>query len=182
MTCRESRLSKTSGAGTNITFRIVNWGATSSSGTWYIFDVADSTALDFAVLGSVSPALTPIEAWRLQWFSTTNNSGPAADTAIATSDGMPNLLKYALGLNPLVATNDPVAGDISTGYLRLTVPKNPQATDVSFYVEVTGNIMTGWTTNGTTIDINTASLLVAHANAPIASSAEAFIRLRVSRP
>ncbi len=34
-----------------VTFRIVNYGATSSGGTWYIFDVADSTAPDLAVQG-----------------------------------------------------------------------------------------------------------------------------------
>ena len=126
--------------------------------------------------------LAPIEAWRLQWFGTTANSGPAADTAVATSDGLPNLLKYALGLNPLVATNDPVTGDISTGYLRLTVPKNPQATDVSFYVEATGDLAAAWSTNGTTIDVNTATLLQAYANTPVASSDQGMIRLRVSRP
>jgi len=35
----------------NVTFRIVNWGGTSASGTWYIFDVANSTAPDFVVQG-----------------------------------------------------------------------------------------------------------------------------------
>ena len=126
--------------------------------------------------------LTPIEAWRLQWFGTAANSGVAADTATPTSDGIPNLLKYALGLNPLVATNDPVTGDITTGYLRLTSPKNPQATDVSFQVEATTDLTTGWTTNGTTMDTNTATLLQAHQNTPVATSEGGFIRLRVSRP
>jgi uncharacterized repeat protein (TIGR01451 family) len=296
-------------AGSNVTFRIVNWGGSGSGGTWYVFDVAASTALDFEVRGTVTPvilpvadlavsmthagsftqgdtndtytltvtnsgaapsagtvsvtdalpagltataiggtgwtadlgtltctrsdalalgasyppitvtvsvwtnapasvtnvatvsgggetnvannttsdptaiiALAPIEAWRLQWFGTTANSGAAADTAIATSDGMPNLLKYALGLNPLVATNDPVAGDITTGYLRLTAPKNPQATDVSFFVEVTGDLTAAWSTNGTVTDIDTPMLLQAHDNTPVASSPGGFIRLRVSRP
>ena len=95
---------------------------------------------------------------------------------------MPNLLKYALGLDPLVATNDPVASDISTGYLRLTLPKNPQATDVSFYVEVTDDLTAAWSTNGTTVDTNTPTLLQVHDNTPIASSAGGFIRLRVTRP
>src|ERR1035441_9301351 len=36
------------GPGTNVTFRIVNWGATSAGGTWYVFDVAGSAAPDFA--------------------------------------------------------------------------------------------------------------------------------------
>src|ERR1051325_10705841 len=94
-----------------------------------------NTANDTASDPTAIIPLTPIQAWRLQWFGTTANSGVAADTYIGTSDGMENLLKYALGLNPLVATNNPVVVDISSGYLRLTSPKNPNATDVSFHVE-----------------------------------------------
>ena len=171
------------GAGTNITFRIVNYGGTGSAGNWYIFDVANSTAADIEVQGTVSSlaALTPIQTWRLQWFGTTSNSGPAADTAVGTSDGMPNLLKYALGLNPLVPTSSPVTGDISTGYLRLTTPKNPQATDVDFRVEVADEVTAGsWTTNGTTLDIDTATQLQVHDDMPVTASPRRFIRLSVS--
>ncbi|HOX55598.1 MAG TPA: DNA/RNA non-specific endonuclease [Candidatus Paceibacterota bacterium] len=297
------------GAGTNVTFRIANWGATSGNGTWYIFDKDVSSAPDFAVQGTVLPAaapvadlaiglshsgsftqgdtgrsysitvtnigagdtvgtvtvtnvlpaglvatalsgsgwsadfgtltcsrsdalpagasyppitvtvnvltnapasitntatvlgggeinlanntasdpttiiaLAPVELWRLYWFGTTANAGAAADTAIATSDGMPNLLKYALGLDPLTPAVNPVVGDIDTGYLRLTVPRNPDATDVSFHVEVATDLLGQWSTNETTVDINTATLLQAHYNTPVASSDRAFIRLRVSRP
>jgi len=42
------------GAGTNVTFRIVNYGGTSSVGTWYVFDTANSSALDFALQGTVT--------------------------------------------------------------------------------------------------------------------------------
>jgi uncharacterized repeat protein (TIGR01451 family) len=152
-------------------------------GTTYHFRVAATNAIGASSgQDQAFTTLAPIEAWRLQWFGTAANDGAAADTAVATSDGMPNLLKYALGLDPLVATNDPVAGDITTGYLRLTVPKNPQATDVSFQVEVTGDLMGAWTTNGTTVDTDTATLLQAHQNTPVASSEGGFIRLRVRRP
>jgi DNA/RNA endonuclease G (NUC1) len=167
-------------SGSNITFRIVNWGGTSSGGTWYIYDVANSTALDFAVQGTLT-APTPIQSWRLQWFGTVANSGAAADTAIASSDGMPNLLKYAYGLDPLVATNDPLVADITTGYLRLTLPKNPNATDVTFQVQVTGDLTQPWTTNGTTIDQNTATLLQVHDTTPVNTAVGGrFMRLQVS--
>ena len=43
------------GADTNVNFRIVNWGGTNPNGTWYIYDVAGSSALDFAVQGVVTP-------------------------------------------------------------------------------------------------------------------------------
>ena len=96
---------------------------------------------------------------------------------------MANLLKYAFGLNPLVATNSPLVGDISTGYLRVMLPKNPNATDISFHVEATGDLNASWTTNGTTIDQNTAALLQVHDNALVNSAANSqFMRLRVSRP
>jgi endonuclease G len=168
-------------SGSNITFRIVNWGG-GSGGTWYIYDVSNSTALDFAVQGEVT-SLTPIQSWRQQWFGTVANSGAAADTAIATSDGMPNLLKYALGLNPLIPTNSPLVADISTGYLRATLPKNPNATDVSFNVQVTGDLTQPWTTNGTTIDQNTATLLQVHDNTAVSTAVGGrFMRLQVSDP
>jgi uncharacterized repeat protein (TIGR01451 family) len=173
------------GAGTNVTFRIVNWGGTSSNGTWYIFDVSNSIALDLELRGTVAPAvvpLTPIQLWRLQWFGTTADSGAAADTTIA-ANGMPNLLSYALGLNPLVPTNNPVVGDIDTGYLRLTVPRNPSATDISFYVELSDGLApSSWSTNGTTVVSNTPALLQVRDNAPVGSSAGGYMRLRVSRP
>ncbi len=127
-------------------------------------------------------ALTPIQAWRLQWFGTTADTGDAADATVATSDGMPNLLKYALGLNPLVPAANPAVGDISTGYLRLTLPKNPAATDVIFSIEVTADLLVPWTANGVIIDQDTPSLLQAHGNVPVNSAATGFIRLRVARP
>jgi DNA/RNA endonuclease G (NUC1) len=47
------------GAGTNVTFRIVNYGGTSSGGTWYVFDTANSTALDLALQGTVAASSVP---------------------------------------------------------------------------------------------------------------------------
>jgi hypothetical protein len=170
------------GAGTNVTFRIVNYGGSNPAGNWYLFDVANSSAPDFAVAGSVSPALTPIESWRLQYFGTTADSGPSADTAISSNDGMPNLLKYALGLNPLIATNNPIVGDISTGFLRLTLPKNPNATDISFHVEVSPDVTGPWTSNGTVIDQNSSILLQVHDGTAVGDAPRGFIRLNVTRP
>jgi hypothetical protein len=76
-----------------------------------------------------------------------------------------------------------VAGGINGGYLRLASPKNPDATDVSFQLELTDDLApSAWTTNGTTVDVNTATLFEAHVNAPVVSSAGVFIRLHVTRP
>lgn len=46
-------------AGTNVTFRIVNYGGTSSAGTWYIFDTANNTTPDFEIRGTVAQVVGP---------------------------------------------------------------------------------------------------------------------------
>ncbi len=47
------------GANTNVTFRIVNYGGSNAGGTWYIYDVAGTTALDLAVQGTVTQIVNP---------------------------------------------------------------------------------------------------------------------------
>jgi hypothetical protein len=95
---------------------------------------------------------------------------------------MPNLLKYALDLNPLIPAANPVIGDISTGYLRLTSPKNPDATDITFLIEMTGDLTLPFTTNGITVDQNTPTLLQGHDNTPVSSPTNGFMRLHITRP
>jgi hypothetical protein len=51
---------------------------------------------------------TQLEVWRHQNFGTLNSDGAAADHASPAKDGIPNLVKYALGLapsQPVVGTN-----------------------------------------------------------------------------
>ena len=44
--------------------------------------------------------LTALQAWRLNFFGTTANAGYAANIADYDSNGIPNLAKYAFGLDP----------------------------------------------------------------------------------
>ena len=62
-------------AGTTVTFRIVNWGGTGSTGTWYIFDVANSTASDLEIQGTVTPVST---ATQVRVETAANGSGAVA--------------------------------------------------------------------------------------------------------
>ncbi len=52
--------------------------------------------------------LTALEIWREENFGTLENTGVAANTADPDGDGIPNLLEFALGLNP----NEPDRGDL----------------------------------------------------------------------
>lgn len=125
-------------------------------------------------------ALTPSEAWRHRYFGSTDNAGAAADEAIASGDGLPNLLKYALGLDPRTPAVSGVTVDLAGGRLRLSVAKNPAASDVNFSAQVTADLSApaSWSSGPTVIEANTATLFQARDDGGDAR----FIRLKVSRP
>ena len=47
-------------AGTTITFRIVDWGSTGSTGTWYFNDTGNTTGDDLQLQGAVSAVFAPV--------------------------------------------------------------------------------------------------------------------------
>lgn len=67
---------------------------------------ADENPFEIALSGY---GLTVAEAWRLQYFSTTENTGDAADNANPDGDGMVNLLERAFGTNPTVNQSNVVS-------------------------------------------------------------------------
>jgi endonuclease G len=120
------------------------------------------------------------------WTTSCGLSGTDAELNIAANDGIPNLLKYALNLTPPqnpATTANAVKLDTVTGTLRLTVTKNPAATDISYGIEGTGNLVDpqSWSADGIVIDKDTATTLQAHDSAPL-TSGRRFLRLKVTRP
>jgi glucuronoarabinoxylan endo-1,4-beta-xylanase len=140
---------------------------------------------------SVSLVWTPAPPWQ-QWRATHYgadyaNSAISGPNVIPAPDGLTNLLKYTLKLEPATSyppgTNWNVALDAG-GHLQMTVTKNPSATDVTLAVQVTGNISdpASWTAAGTTIDLNTPTTLQVHDNTPNTAAQNRFIRLQVTQP
>lgn len=125
--------------------------------------------------------------WRTTYFGPgATNAGLAADDANPAGDGIVNLLKYSLGLDPLVAYPQGAAvetGFDEQGHLTMTVAKNPAAADVSLAIEASGDLAlpSSWKTSDVMIDVNTASLLQAHDTTPITPGLSRFIRLKVTR-
>jgi hypothetical protein len=94
--------------------------------------------------------LTLAENWKQQNFGTSANSGATADAASFSGDGVANLIKYALGLDPTV----PNAGLLPPGtpkndggatYLSYTFPRDPTKTDLTYEVIVADNLNGPWT-------------------------------------
>jgi hypothetical protein len=136
-----------------------------------------------------STTLTPLQAWRNSEFGNPSNVGAGANDASFAGDGVPNLLKYALGLNPLVPAtlaqlpSGRIQTDQGSDYLTLIVSRTAAAPDVSYTVEVSGDLKT-WLSGppNTVVLTNAATQLVVRDNTPVPGSNSRFIRLRVSNP
>jgi hypothetical protein len=110
----------------------------------------------------------------------------AALDADPDKDGIPNLMEFALRGNPLQPRSAtlPVADQVNHSgnvYLRLTVEKNPEATDIRYIVEVSGDLQTWSSVEGSDVHtlLNTTGSLMVEDAIPLSPEAPRFIRLRV---
>ncbi len=64
---------------------------------------------------SLLVGLSPLELWRQTYFGTALNAGDAADAVDFAHDGVPNLVKFAFGLDPTKPRANSVPRPMSTG-------------------------------------------------------------------
>lgn len=107
------------------------------------------TSYTSATTFTTMTAPAPIEAWRQQYFGSQTNLGNGANTYSPTGDGVVNLLKYALVLDPLKMAADkmPAPQFITVGgkqYLSISLTRDPTRTDITIDVQA-GSDLLGWT-------------------------------------
>ncbi|MBC8011092.1 MAG: peptidylprolyl isomerase [Burkholderiales bacterium] len=92
-----------------------------------------------------------LSAWRQIHFATAENTGPAADTADPDADGIPNLLEYALALDPRVPARAGLPL-VATSAGTLTLTYRQARADLSYTVQTTPDLAApdAWTTAGVT--------------------------------
>jgi hypothetical protein len=113
--------------------------------------------------------------------------GASADDAAAAGEGIVNLVKYALGLDPLTATNltqliVPGIADIAgQKFATVTLTRFARPSDVSCIVEISSDLLT-WSSNPEDVVIvaDDATHLVARDADPL-GAASRFLRIRVAR-
>lgn len=120
-----------------------------------------------------------------------SNNGNA--TATPANDGLPNLIKYALGLSPAINGNNGKLSygrvtDTGSNYLTFTYTRpEPAPSGITYTVEsspdltplswtTTGLIQIGNTNNGTTRTITIRD------NTPMAGNNRRFMRLKITQP
>jgi hypothetical protein len=111
-------------AGTTVTFRLVGYNATSTGGNWYIFDLANSTALDFSVSGAIaSPVIGTAPVITAQPADTNVFAGKTAGFTV-TATGTPPLAYQWRRDGAAVTDNAVYSGSTNLALLLLSPTTN----------------------------------------------------------
>ncbi|HEX7262390.1 MAG TPA: autotransporter-associated beta strand repeat-containing protein, partial [Luteolibacter sp.] len=161
-------------------FTIDTSGLTLPHGTWAVQQSGNNLLLAYtAPVDNNSNGI--LDSWEIAYFG---NASPGANPSNGDSDhdGLTNLMEYALGLNPIAPTANPLVHEFESlgdgKHLRIIVPKNPAATNLTYTVE-TGGALNDWSAATTTIESNTATQLIVRDNVTQSAASRRFIRVKV---
>jgi subtilisin family serine protease/PKD repeat protein len=159
--------------------------ATNQTGTATITLTVSDGAL--ATSGSFSLTVTPNYAsWISGYPGVGALSGPLDDP---DGDGVPNLIEYALGTNPSLASSvaRPVADTETvsgTTYFTLTYNKETTRTDITYHVQVSTDLSAGpagWTDVADSLTGSTGT--IEHRKASVTlDGPRKFLRLKITQP
>ncbi len=181
--------SKSSGPGSVIfgTTAAIDTSATFSQfGNYALRLRADDSGIISFRDKSITYYESQFQSWQAQHFSGNPNDPDAAPDADGDHDGFTTFMEYAFNLStsgfdvaPWTLDSENVS---SQNYLRLTVPKNPAATDVTYEVQATSNLADpqSWSSAGLIIEQDSGTTLRVRDSLPMGSTPR-FMRAKVSR-
>ncbi len=127
----------------------------------------------------------PINDWLRANFTTAQLADPtiSGDSADPANDGLPNLMKYALGLNPNMAEANPFIPVVTNGIFTVSYPLSIAAVDVALTPEWSTNLVTWLPGTNYYQVVNVTSSLTNQIITiqPTAPAASGFFRFAVQR-
>lgn len=136
------------------------------------------------VVATKERQLSLLDQWRIANFGQLIAAGKAADESDADEDGLPNLLEYALGTNPLVPDGQASAlhTQIDPASHRLTLTFNRIADpSLTYIVEGSSDLNAGftpiWTSSGT---LNVAGSITVADTLDLEAASKRFLRLTIT--
>ncbi len=166
----------------------------SALGTYAVqAQITDPNYLITTASGELSLIGHSLASWLDPWVLDNRiPAGATGDSDDPDQDAIPNLLEYALALDPATANHGlPNLGtpypQPSPGQISLIYRKNLAATDLIFQVESTSQLggLDGWSPANATEEVMTTVGIVQTIRASIPTSPDAsgrFMRLRITRP
>jgi autotransporter-associated beta strand protein len=147
-------------------------------------------AAQMSVLQNYTGAI--FSSWEANYFSSAGlaNATVSGASANPTGDGVCNLLDYAFGLSPAIFNGPSVLPEVQlqNGQLSLTYVRNKSASDLTFTVEVSGDMKTWssgttYTTAPTILGDNGFLQTIQVTDLTLATrNSRRFIRLKVTGP
>ncbi len=143
-----------------------------------------SSDLVFGARLKINTTAQDSAAWRTQYFGNSANSGPGADTADGDKDGLPNMVEYALALDPnkFIGTWGSAAfsgTDVTLTYLRRKAALN----ELTFTCQWATNPSSTWSSTGVveTILADDGFSQEVRATVALSGSTKKFLRLQIVR-
>ena len=145
---------------------------------------ADENPFDIALTGT---GITNLEAWRLQYFGSIDNSGPGADDNDPDFDGLSNLMEFATGSNPEQSNSMPGVISLNGGTIEFVYARTVAAINdgFTFNVEWSDDLTSpNWNTVGVTEEIlsDDGTLQQVKASVAAGNGTRRFLHLNVIRP
>lgn len=127
-----------------------------------------------------------LEAWRAFYFDEIANTGNAADAATPQGDGLANLVKFALGMDPTVPGVNPAVLVRDGAVLEFTCPRSVAALGkCTLIFEWSDTLADGsWSSTGVSQQILSDDGILQQVKAiiPAGSGDRRFVRMRVTNP
>ena len=115
--------------------------STLATGERFVLTNSSPSAYHTLALVAVPAPMTSLQTWRQTYFNTTANNGNAADMFDFSGNGLPNLVKYAFGLDPTAAASRQLPQPVFDGNaLTTTFNELPGVSGITYGAEWTESL------------------------------------------